>query len=256
MKDRVRRFPHVEDIPNLREKAIDINKVDRQMFALIRDVQFAIKKDRELDKQVRELNSMLEDILRQTMFTHMSIRILLQHAHKKEDYPIIADVASLVREQIEKIFIIVIVLTDPKKWVRQYQRNAWQKDYERYLLGMDEHEHIERYSEFLKVQFPGYLEKMRKPPHRFSKLGHTILVSEFAQKCVRHNWYYPDDRKPKWFKRPTGNIRGFLDGYFGFPTPWGAVKLIKDDPKYYMFLDRWYREYNIILLTLMSSWTS
>lgn len=243
MKSRIRRFPHVEDIPNLGKQGIDINKVDSQMLEVVRNVRYAIGQDREMRKKVRELNSMLGDLLRQSMFTHQSIRILMKHAYKNADYPIIADTASLVREQLEKIFIIVAVLEDPKKWLKQYQRNAWQKDYERYLLELDEHEYNERHSEFLKEQFPGFLEKQRKPPHRYRKYGHTILVSKFARRCVRYNWYNPDAPKPEWFKRPKGNLRGFLSGYFYFPSPWDAVRLVKEQPDYHMFLDRWYREY-------------
>jgi hypothetical protein len=38
-------------------------------------------------------------------------------------------------------------------------------------------------------------------------------------------------------------LRGFLNGYFYYPSPWDSVKLVKDEAAYYMFLDRWYREY-------------
>lgn len=206
----MRRFPPVQDIVNIRKQSIDINRIDLEMRGLLRNVSFAAKKDTTLSKNVQELRSFIDDMLRQFMFTHVTLRIMVRHAYKKNDYPIIADTASLIREQIEKIYVLVTIFQDPKHWMRQYIRNGWQKDYERYLLMQDEHGESERYDEYLQAQYPYFLETQRRPPvFGIVKGKRKTLVSEFAKRCVWFNWYHPDAPKPTWFKRP-GSVKRFV----------------------------------------------
>lgn len=239
------RFPPVEDIPNIGKKKIDINKLDRQMAELVRSVKFAVKKDDgKLSKDFPEIRSILEDFLRQFLITHNTIRIMLSRAYKKDDWAIVADTASLVREQIEKIYVIATILQDPKKWVRQYLRNAWRNDFERYLLQRDEFGELERHKEFLTEYYPTFLENQRRPPApRWKRQKRTTTVSIFAKRCVKYNWYYPDGPKPGWYPEGKPKFKPFLHRYFYFPTPWDCVNSVKDETDYFKFLDRWYREY-------------
>ncbi len=212
------------------------------MHELIRDVRFAVTHNYELSRRSRELVSSLDDLLNQHAYTHQSMRLLLRQAYRKSEYQIVADTASLAREQVEKIYQGVIISQGPHKWIRQYLRNGWQKDYERYLLELDEYGAIERYREHLYERYPAYLESGRKV-----KLhpNDSILVSDFAVKVVEHDWHNrkcaKPTPKPVWFKR-KGSINNFLRVYFYFPTPWDVMTKVRNK-ELFIFLDRWYREY-------------
>jgi hypothetical protein len=240
------RFPRVVDIAGLEQNAMDANAIDKQMHELIQDVRFAITKDTKLSKDSREIRSMLVDVLRQFQMTHGTMRILFRHAYRKKDYPVIADTASLVREQIEKIYVLVTLLPEPKKWIDQYLRNAWQKDYLRFLMRQDEFGKIPRYDDHINKEYPAFLEQQRCPPPRGRRGKSKCLVTLFAKRCVKHNYDYPEDTAPPWFRLPKGDKRKFkrfLRDYFYFPMPSDSQKSIKADASYYMFLDRWYFEY-------------
>ena len=236
------RFPPVEDIPGIDTSAFNIKLVDEPMHELIHDVRYAVTRHQVLRARSRELGSSLDDLLLQHLYTHKSMRLLLGHAYRKKDYPIVPDSASLAREQVEKIYQTVILLQGPHKWIRQYLRNSWLKDYQAYLLDKDEYGAIDRYREHIYERYPPYLETIRR-----IKLNPTdsFLVSDFAMKVVEYEWHNnkPNKKlaKPPWFKR-KGGINHFIKGYFFFPTP-GAVMSRVRNPKLHLFLDRWYQEY-------------
>lgn len=236
------RFAPVEDIPGIETSKFNIKIIDEPMHELIHDVRHAVTHHEGLRKRSRELASSLDDLLLQHLYTHKSMRLLLAHAYKKKDYPIVPDSASLAREQVEKIYQAVILLQGPHKWLRQYLRNSWQKDYQEYLLAKDEYGTIERYHEHIHERYPAYLDKIRRLK---LKPTDSILVSDFAMKVVEYEWHNnkPNKKlaKPAWFKR-QGGINHYIKGYFYFPTP-GAVMGKVKNPTLYRFLDRWYQEY-------------
>ena len=196
------RFPPVEDIAGIEDRSFNINKLDQEMRELIADVRFAVTHNERLVRRSRELTSALDDLLNQHLYTHKSMRLLLAHAFRKDDYPIVPDSASLAREQVEKIYQAVILLQGPHKWIRQYLRNSWQKDYELYLLETDEYGTIDRYDEHLRKRYPKFLELMRRLK---SRRNDSILVSDFAMKVVEYNWHHKigpkPTPKPAWFTR-------------------------------------------------------
>ncbi|MFL6209834.1 MAG: hypothetical protein ACJ74W_13340 [Pyrinomonadaceae bacterium] len=239
------RFPPVEDIPDIDTTSININKLDRQMNELIQDVRFAVTHDHNLRRRCRELSSSLDDLLVQHLHTHESMRILLRRAYRQADYPIVSDTASLAREQVEKLYQAVILLQGPYKWIRQALRNAWQKDYERYLLELDEYGKIERYKEFIYERYPEFFERQKKLKLRPSD---SILVSDFAIKVIEYDWHNrkmgKPTPKPTWFTR-RGSIGNYLKTYFYFPTPWDVMTKTRNKALF-AFLDRWYREYKML----------
>lgn len=239
------KFPPIEDIPGIETQSFNINKVDKEMHELIRDVRFAITHDYDLRRRSRELTSALDDLLNQHAYTHQSMRYILRQAYRKQAYQLVADTASLAREQVEKIYQAVILCQGPHKWIRQYLKSGWQKDYEEYLLEMDEYGQIDRYREHLSKEYPVYLENLR---NLTLKRNDPPLVSDFAKRVVEYNWHnrsgVKSPPKPKWFKR-SGSITGFLTGYFYFPTPWAVMGKVRNK-KLFVFLDRWYREYKTL----------
>jgi hypothetical protein len=239
------RFPPVEDIPDIETKSVNINKLDKEMHRLIEDVRFAVTHHDALSRRSRELVSSLDDLLVQHQYTHKSMRLLLRHAYRNADYPIVPDAASLAREQVEKIYQAVIILQGPHKWIRQYLRNAWQKDYEAYLLELDEYGRMDRYHEHLYQRYPTFLENTRRAK---LKATDSILVSNFAKKVIEYQWYHRKGTKPvarpTWFTR-RGSVGHFLGSYFYFPTPWDVMTKVRNN-KLLLFLDRWDREYKML----------
>ena len=236
------RFPPVEDISGLETRRFSINTLDRQMHELVRDVRFAVTHSRHLIKRSRELASSLDDLLLQHEYTHRSMRLLLKVAYRESEYVIVADTASLAREQVEKIYQAVILCQGPRKWMRQYLRSRWQKDYERYLLEIDEYSGIKRFRNHLYNRYPPFLEGMRRNKLRRKEIR---LVSDFAIRVIEYDWHTRKATKPTpkpvWFNR-KGSIRSFLRAYFYFPTPWDVMTKTRKRTLY-VFLDRWYREY-------------
>ena len=84
--------------------------------------------------------------------THKSIRMLLRKANREPDKRLISDGALLVREQIEKLFVCVLVLDNPTKWMNQYMRNALKNDLVEYLVELAEHSETPRLNDLLNNQ--------------------------------------------------------------------------------------------------------
>lgn len=229
-------FQPVEDIPNIDTSHIDAVKLDAQMREVIRAFRFAIKQNTRYKSEWR---GFLEDQLSVYNTTHNSIRLLVGRALKESYYPLIADAASLTREQIEKIYVLSLFIQDPTKWFRQYIRSAWRKDYENFRLMSEEYATNLRFQDYLQ-RYAENLEGRRYHRERNTR-KRIIVVSNRAKRVVEYNWNNPGRSKPGWLKR-KGSVRDFLSNYFDYPTPGKAIKYIRSRPLK-PFLYRWYREY-------------
>jgi hypothetical protein len=171
-------------------------------------------------------------------------------AYREPDKRLISDAASLVREQVEKLFIVVLVLKDPTRWITQYLRNALKADLVEFLVELDEHSGTARHLEHLKKMYPEYLkagQRIRVPGRK-----RITIASDFAMRAMRHQLEVggPD---PKWFKdamqkrktKKKQELRLYVRDYFDFPTPGRIVQLIKD-PELKLFLRRWHKEYSFV----------
>jgi hypothetical protein len=235
-------YDPVDDIPGIEKHSTNIKTFDLWMFKIIEATRFTLKHPSNLKISCgynHELLSLLDSYLILYKLTHRSLRLLLGHAYRKKDWATIADATSLGREQVEKIFNIALVLSDPDKWVRQSLRSSFKTDYEEILLEAEENANNPRFQEFLTKHAPEFLEKIRRPP-RTAK-NQTILVSKLAMRVVKFNWDNPGSKKPAWLKY-KGGISDYLRDYFEFPTPGKAAKKIHD-PNLRRFLFRWHKEY-------------
>jgi hypothetical protein len=145
-------YQPVEDVPDIETKAINIKKLDPIMYEAIEATRFAVRHRYNFKKKVREeleLISILRSQLLLYKSTHQSLRIILGKAYRTKTYSLVPDAASLLREQIEKIYVISLFLSDTSKWLLHYTRSAWRTDYETYLLEREEYGAITRHREFL-----------------------------------------------------------------------------------------------------------
>jgi hypothetical protein len=58
-----------------------------------------------------------------------------------------ADPMSLAQEQIEKVYVVMLLLEEPERWTERYLKDEWRKTYERHLLDFDERSGLERYQD-------------------------------------------------------------------------------------------------------------
>lgn len=238
-------YAPVEDIPNLEKLKVDIRKLTPLMHEVIATTRLALNHRYNYRRRFDyddELQNFLKNQLLIYSTTHNSLHILLKHVVSKEDYPPTVDAASLVREQIEKVFQIALVLSNPKKWIKQYLRGNWRTDYETYLLALEEHGENPRFKKFLEKDYVDHLKGGQRPPTRSSTRASEIIVSEFSKRALTHYWKNPAGKNPPWFKR-RGSLRNYVNDYFEFPTPGKSVKFIEGKSRR-RFLFRWHKEYS------------
>jgi hypothetical protein len=213
---------------------VDIFEIDQSMERILADTGYAATKQRNL---YPELRTMLPDLLDLFMTTHRSMRQLIK---LEDDDPLLAaDAMSIGREQVEKLYIVALLLENPKYWVTQYLRNNWKAMYEHLLLEREDYKGITRAEHFIYEYAPKALDMMRHWPTKSSKRGYTVIVSDRAKRAVKFNFDhdYPKAKLwPKYFPREK------FDRYFLFPTPGRSMRFVTN-PQIYNLLKRWYKEY-------------
>lgn len=245
-------YKAIADVPGIETSAVDIKELDTMLVRVIETTRVALKHRYNFRRRVireSELISILHSQLILYSKTHKSLRLILARAYDEEDYAIIPDATSLVREQIEKIYVIALFLSNPRKWILHYSRSAWRSDFERYLLEREEYGEIERHKEFLTKHFPEYLANIQRP--RVGAKTETV-VSDFAKRALEHRWCNPGDERPVWFvnaqkkkKKKANRLRDYIRNYFEFPTPGKAAASITNK-SLRQFLFRWHKEYSMI----------
>jgi hypothetical protein len=234
-------YDPVEDIPNIENSELDFSSINPLMYEVITTTRMALKHDGNFKNRMvyeRELRSYLRSQLLIASTTHTNIHVLLKFFDKEDFAPSVVDAASLAREQIEKIFSIALVLSNPHKWIRQEIRGTWRHALEAYLLAVDEHGQNPRYEEYLQKHYLDYLKQQQRPP-----VGNKeTFVSDFARRALEHYWKNPAGKNPVWFKRKQA-LRTYVRDYFEFPTPGKAVTYLKGKTRR-RFLYRWHKEYS------------
>jgi|GEM_PF-5810675 len=250
------KFPIVEDIPDIESSRVNIKILDPLLYSATQSTQFALRHLNNFkvippQRDEKDLIAFLRMQLELFAVTHKSIRALLRKAYREPDKRLISDGASLVREQIEKVFICALVLDNPTKWIKQYMRNALKNDLVEYLVELEEHRENPRLDDLLHTQYPAYLKAGQRPKVPGQK--RVTLVSDFAMRAMRHHLEVggPD---PKWFKdaiakrkkkKRKQELRNYVKDYFDFPTPGVAIRKTKKR-KIKPFLYRWYKEYSFV----------
>jgi len=213
---------------------VDARDLDIAAERLIFDTEFALKQQPNV---CPELKTLAADLLRLFITTHQSIRFLFRQNKKS---PLFAsDAISLCREQVEKLYVLALIIEDPEKWTMQYLRSNWKDMYARHLLDTEEYTLLPRFKQYMTKLGPKELERMRHWPSRESKLGYKVIVSERAKRAVKFSFTndYPKAAVwPKYFSKRQ------FDRYFHFPTPKGAMDRISN-PEVHTLLRRWYKEY-------------
>lgn len=248
-------YAPIDDIPDIETSGVHIKKLDAAMASVVENVRFALIKPSNLkshSKDDKELVQLLQDLLLVFLTTHESIRVLLRRAYRRGEYPVVADAVSLVREQVEKIFTIALLLQNPPQWIKIYLRSDYRRHYEEWLLRKEELGHLPRHQNYLHNLYPAFLEQIRTPVASV-RVGPEILVSRFAERALKYDWDNPGGPKPAWFTRrmkmrapkDRRSVNGYLTEYFEFPTPGRAASKITNALRR-TFLYRWHKEYKYL----------
>lgn len=242
----------IDDVPAIETSAVDAKELDALLYSVIEAMRFALRQRDNFKTSVADEAALISILRSQLLIyktTHRSIRTILGKAYDEGDFTLIPDAASLVREQIEKIYIVAMFLDKPTRWLMKYSRSAWRQDYETYLLELEEYARIERHQEFLTVHYPDFLNKTQRI--RIGGKTETI-VSDFAKRVLKYRWDTPGDERPAWFvasqknkKRKFKRLRDYVRAYFEFPTPGRAISTISKK-KLKPLLYRWHKEYSTI----------
>jgi hypothetical protein len=218
----VAHYAHTRDIDP--EEAIDAQKVDDQLGRAVHPLAIAFECQEDLGASFRAL---MADMIRQFLGTHESIRLVMKN---RVDNPRgMADAMSLAREQIEKVYTVVLLLEDPEAWTERYVKDAWRKSYERHLLDKDERSGLPRYKQFLNDQ-ANSLEEERK------LLGITAEEKKVVE--IR----YKDVPGSKRTKIADPAFKAAEQTIANFPMPMEVIRTVID-PQLKLALARFYREY-------------
>jgi len=221
-------------VPNVEIGGFDGNELSAQMYPMVESFVFAIGKQAKQHGTL-ELAELPQALLRVFITTHQSMLLLVD---KRFSHPLMAaDAISLVREQVEKVYVLALLVDDEKRWTTQYHRANWRFKYERFLRTKREQLNNPTFKSYFK-RYPQLLDQARfivgKPRSR-----KTSLISKRMGRSVRYRFENPDAKKdnfPSWFSKKD------FDNYFFFPTPSRAIKQIRDELTR-EFLQQWYKEY-------------
>jgi len=221
-EDSVAHYAHTQDIDPA--ESIDAVQVDDQVKRVVNPLALGFEGSGDLGASFRAL---MADMLRQFLGTHESIRLAMKN---REANPRgMADAMSLAREQIEKVYVVALLLEDPEPWTERYVKEAWRKSYERHLLDKDERSGLPRYKQFLDDQDDS-LEEERK----------MLGITEEEKKVVEIR--YKDLPGLPKTKITDPALKAAEQTIATFPTPAAVIRAVSD-PQLGDALRRWYREY-------------
>jgi hypothetical protein len=164
--------------------------------------------------------TLLAEILRSFLGTHMSIRLLLAEQDKR---PVVAaDAVSLAREQIEKIFLISLLKSDWKTYVPLFFEEDWCRRFRYFLILKKEREHLTRFHDFFRSTELESFEKRRL----------ELKISDDVRDLIVFQVTQPHAAKPKRFQ----SVR-----LPQFPTPKRILDRSQASER--NALERWYEDY-------------
>lgn len=208
-------FEHSEDIDI--DRSVNVHVLDDQMTAVLHRVADNLEESNLLSRSPRQLMS---DILRSFIDTHKSIRSLL--SHRDVNISLAADAASLVREQVEKVFMVTLLADDPDKWEKIHGKDGWRQMYEYFLQEGLELGNLPKRKEFFSVIGPKLVSEGCK----------LFGVTDLEKEATEFRFENPGIELPEHLKGHTIEQ---------FPTPGMAVKEVATPKR--EFLARWHREY-------------
>jgi len=213
-------YHHKSDIDE--DQTIDASKLNDSLVLCVNRIRAAFS---NLCKTHDEtFCQILDEIFTSFLATHKSIRLLLKESYKDQDYA--PDAKSLTREQIEKVFVLTLILDDPSKWIPIYFKDDWRRLYKfLYLTEAEERSKLLRYASW-QDELSQMLEKMRA----------NSFVSDQEKELIEHKFKNPGNSKP-------AHLAGVEIPMF--PMPRDVINKLSDPHKKSALL-RWHKEYEYL----------
>jgi hypothetical protein len=209
-------YKHTEDIDA--EGSIECSDLNELMSTSIHRIVNSFESLQHSNERFKEL---IPYLLEAFIHTQTSIIVLLQM--KDKNIRTSADAMSLVREQVEKVFVVSLLCDDPDKWTDVYAKDDFQRHYKHYLLMNQEREDLSRYQNY---------QQNIAPP----------IIDRFL------NWAKITPLEKEWIEFKFYNKGQTLPAHLSgakvesFPTPRNVIYKIADPTKK-EFLERWHKEY-------------
>lgn len=168
-------------------------------------------------------------LIKSFISTHTSIIHLLRLGNEKNEttkHKVMnygSDAMSLVREQIEKVFLVTLLCDNPIKWIEVYMKDEWKRAYEYQLNCKAENQNLPRFADFYENEFHNNFEKGKR----------NFCISDKEKEAVEFKFNNPNTELPLHLKDHL--IKQF-------PTPGVAKEKISDQTAK-EFLERWHWEY-------------
>jgi hypothetical protein len=159
-------------------------------------------------------------------FLHTQSSIIALLKLKDTNILMSADAMSLVREQVEKVFVVALLCDDPDKWVDVYAKDEFQRVYKHHLLVQQERECLPRHQDFYQ----------NIAPPMFDGFMTWAKITPLEKEWIEFKFYNKGKTLPAHLSGAKVEP---------FPTP-GAVITKITDPSKKEFLERWHREYEYI----------
>lgn len=200
---------------------VDVNTLDEQMRLVVNRITAGFNR---LEDHNPTFRSLTETLFQSFLTTHKSIRLLLKEA--TSDFNYAPDAMSLVREQIEKVFVISLILDDPERWIPIYFKDDWRRFYKYQFLVLEEE----------RKSLPRFQVDKDKREEILQNLKANADLSGSEKELIEHKFTNPGVTKPAHLASVE---------IPQFPAPREAVEKISDSTSK-EFLLRWHKEYEYV----------
>src|ERR1043166_2682737 len=124
-----------DDIENDVIDRTRVERLNQEMTTVIGRLMLRLDERRDLDAQFALV---LRFLLKSFLITHESVIAILLHNNEEkfqkkgnESTPVVSrfgpDAMLLVRDQLEKVFTITLLLSNPERWMKIYNQDDWRR---------------------------------------------------------------------------------------------------------------------------------
>ncbi len=195
--------------PPRTDLSIRVDELDERTFPAVLSVAERLRREIEnrtsLD-EIRLLNTRA-DLVMALSDTHRSIRRLVSSQDAGRELAV--DALPLVRVQMERCFLALLLEDNPKRWHTRYRKNAWRAFAEKFFRDRKLLGDLDGYREYFAPDAPA-VRVLRE-------FAREMSVAEDELQTLRIQ-ATGDESDPRWEKRFIANM----------PTPGRSIDLLED----------------------------
>jgi hypothetical protein len=209
-------YKHTEDIDP--EGTIECTELNELMTTTVNRIVNSFESLPHPNNMFKELIA-----LQLEAFLHTQNSIIALLKMKDRNIRMSADAMSLVREQIEKAFVVALLCDDPDKWVDVYARDDFHRVYRHHLLVKQEREDLPQHQDYYQNIAPPLLDRFMD----------WAKITPLEKEWMEFKFYNKGKTLPSHLSGAKVEM---------FPLPREVIEKITDSTKK-EFLERWHKEY-------------